>query len=736
MSDFKVSDFFKELRRRRVFRVAGIYIVGAFVVLQVSDLALPAFGLAADAIRYIWIGAMLGIPIALVTGWRYDIKDGRIVRTSAADHAKDLSLQRVDYMIISALGLLAIFLIVGVARELTDEGSSANQTASIRPFNSDSIAVLPFKDTSIDQQTSAAIALGVQDGLLTMLSKIDGLKVISRTSVEQYRNAALGVPAIGRQLGVGAVLEGSVQVINDRLRVNVQLIDTATDEHRWAEIYDRDLTAGDIFSVQSEIVSTVVAQIRNELSPRESSRLAAVPTENLDAYIAYLKGKSEFEKFSAGSNGAAIKHFETAVDLDPNFALAYAGWAGALLESSREFRIELAEIPLARAFELDDQLSENFIVLGTLRHLQSDYLAAEDAYNTAVNLEPANPRIYQYFARLRHVQGRDSEALPLLEQARSLSPNSAGINYEVARLYDKFGRFDEAMAAYKNAMILEPERYYLEIYVAAIHYLVRGEIDESLYWYHKGAVRKTSPSGGEAATGIAYLEIGDPANARVMIERGRVLNPDGFWPLFVDMLLSVYLSDEDAIQEKALELLEHFPRSPSALRHLRSADLEAGRFDNARRRYARAYPELFETPVPDVNRRNFSVAIDLAPVLQRLGLHDAADGLLAGAEWAIQGVPRLGTDGFWISDASIHALRGDSESALDALADAIAQGWRIKTWYVLDSDPNLESIRDEPRFQQMRTLVMNDLAQQAKRVEEIRASGDIEVLPAIPDMEP
>lgn len=736
MSGFKVSGFLKELRRRRVFRVAGIYIVGAFVVLQVSDLALPAIGLAENAIRFIWIGAMLGFPIALVVGWRYDFEEGRIIRTGAVHHAKDLSLQRVDYMIISALGLLAIALIAGVTRELADDGPSALQATDTRSFDSDSIAVLPFEDTSFDQQISAAVALGVQDGLLTMLSKIDGLKVISRTSVERYRNTTLAVPEIGRQLGVGAVLEGSVQVIEGRLRVNVQLIDTATDEHRWAEIYDRDMTAGDIFSVQSEIVSTVVAQIRDELSPGESSNLGAAPTENLDAYIAYLKGKSEFEKYSAGSNDAAIKHFEAAVALDPNFALAHAGLAGALLESSREFRIELARIPLARAFELDDQLSENFIVRGTLRHLQDDYLAAEDAYNIAAGLEPANPRIYQYLAKLRLEQGRDSESLPLLEQARVLSPNSAGISYEIARLYDRFGRFDEAMAAYKNAMKLEPERYYVEIYVAAIHYLVRGEVDESLYWYHKGASRKTSPSGGEAATGIAYLEIGDPANARIMIERGRALNPGGFWPLFVDLLLSVYLSDEEAIQEKALVLLENAPRAPSALRHLRNADLEAGRYDNARRRYARAYPELFEKPAPDVNPRNVSVAIDLAPVLQRLGRHEAAEELLAGAERAIEDIPRLGTDGFWVSDVSIDALRGDTESALDALAEAIARGWRVKTWYVFDRDPNLDSIRDEPRFQQMRTVVMSDLAQQAGRVEEIRASGDIAALPAIPDVKP
>lgn len=725
MSGFNLLTLFKEARRRRVFRVAGVYVVGAFVLLQVADLALPALDLASAAIRYIWIGALLGFPIAIILGWLYDINDGQIVRVTFTDHDTDLSLQRVDYLIISVLAVLGLFVLLGVASELREQTAADNTTAVVHDVSASSIAVLPFEDAGVDQDTSAAVAIGIQDGLLTKLAKIDGLKVISRTSVERYRNSGTTVPAMGRELGVANILEGSVQVGAAKLRVNVQLIDTATDEHRWAETYDRDLTTGDIFAIQSEIVTEVVSQIGNHLILGENDGLEALPTQNLDAYMSYLQGKSEFEKFSAGSNAAAIEHFETALAADPGFALAYVGLAGALLESDQEFRIELAEAPLSKAFQLNKHLGEGFVVLGTLRRLQENHVAAEEAYNTAINLEPGNARAYRYFALLRWDQGRPVEALTLMDQALDLSPNSAGINYEIARLYDMFGRFEEALSAYEKALALEPDRYYVEVYIAALHYLARGQVDESLYWYHKGAARKLLPSGGEAATGIAYLEIGDPESASVLIERGRSLNPTGYWPLFVSTLHSVYLRDDEKTRRDAMALLDAAPQAHGALRHLRNVDLAAGRVEVARRRYARAYPELLNTKMPEVTADNYKVAIDLALVLKRLDEAELAEELLERSYEVMQHKPRLGGFGYWVSDAQIYALRGETGLALAALATAVAEGWRVKTWYHFDLNPNFDSIRDEPEFQRLRTLVNDDLARQAQRVEELKASGDI-----------
>ena len=728
MSTFNIINVLQEARRRRVFRVAGVYIVGAYVVLQVADLALPALGLPSEAIRYIWVGALLGFPIAIILGWLYDIDDGRVVRVVRTERDADLTLKRIDYLVISALAVLGVALVLGIASELTNKTVG---TGEPRRATGNSIAVLPFDDTSIDSLASAAIALGLQDGLLTRLSKIDGLKVISRTSVERYRDSGLSVTQIGAELGVGNILEGSVQVHEGKLRVNAQLIDASTDEHRWADVYDRDLTASDIFDIQSEIVSRLVAEIDKTLSPASGEDGQVMPTQDLDAYVSYLKGKKESERFAAGSSDAAIEHFEAAIAADPEFALAYVGLADAYLMSGRESRVQFAEVQLAKAFQLNGSMGEGYVALGALRHFQGDVVAAEEAFITAIRLEPGNSRAYRRYGKLRWWQQKYAEALALMEQALELNPNSAGIYFETARLYDTFGRFPEAMTAYKRAMQLEPERYYVEVYLAALYYLGLGQVDESFYWYHKGAAKKQLPSGGEAATGIAYLEIGDPDSASVLIERGRSINPTNYWPLFVSTLHSVYIRDPEKTRSDALALLEIAPLAPGGLRHLRDLDLAEGRLDAARRRYARAHPELLEDP-PRVTRDNYKSAIDFALVLQRLDSNQQADALLSGSLEVIEGLPRLGGDGYWVADVQIHALRGDIARALAALEAAITEGWRVKTWYHLDLNPNLESLRDNPEFIRLRNLVREDLARQAERVRQLKASGDIVDLTPLP----
>lgn len=724
MGKSRFVHFFTEMRRRRVFRMMGVYIVGAFAVLQAADLALPALGLQSEAIGIVWVGVILGFPIAIVLGWLYDIDDGRVIRVTGTDKAADLSLQRIDYLILSALGVIGTGLVLGLASELKNEGVVDAPAAVSHQLSDNSIAVLPFDDTSFDHKASAAIALGLQDGLLTRLSKIGGLKVISKTSVERYRDSTLSIPEMGLELGVANILEGSVQVSNNKLRVNAQLIDAATDEHRWAEEYDRNLTATDIFDIQSEIVTEVVRKISTELSARENSKFRKRPTENLDAYTHYLKGKSEFEKFAEGSNESAIGHFEAAIAQDPEFALAYVGLAGALLESGREFRIELAEIPLAKSFELDGDSGEGYVVLGTIEQIRDNYLAAEDAYRTAMNLEPGNSRAYQYLAKLRWAQDRDVEALTLMQQAFSLNPNSAGINYEIGLLYDRFGRFDEAMSAYRRAVKLEPDRYYVETFVAAYHYLGHGEVDEAIYWYHKGVARKQLPSGGEAAAGIAHLELGDPVSASLLIEHGRALNPTGFWPLFASLLHSAHIGNKEKIHGDAMALLDAIPGAQPGLRFLRNGDLAAGRYEAARRRYQRAHPELFAAE-PEVTRDNYKPAVDLAKVLLLLGEDELANLLLDRALVVIADLPRLGNFGFWVTDAQIHALRGDTTTALNALATAVAEGWRIKTWYHFDQNPNFDSIREHSEFQRLRKVINDDLTRQAQHVAELTASGDI-----------
>ena len=238
----RIGSIASELRRRRVFRTAGLYIVGAWVALQVSDLAFASWGLPDTALRFVWITAIVLFPLALVFGWRYDITPDGIVRTPPPSGGEDLGLKPADYVVLA--GLLAITIASGwlLAGKISVESPAQavvdTPQRDVDPF---SIAVLPFITRSNVDDT-AYFADGIHDDLLTTLSKVSALKVISRTSVLEYRETSKNIREIGRELGAANVLEGGIQQAGENVRINVQLIDAATDEHLWAHTFDRELS--------------------------------------------------------------------------------------------------------------------------------------------------------------------------------------------------------------------------------------------------------------------------------------------------------------------------------------------------------------------------------------------------------------------------------------------------------------------------------------------------------------
>jgi len=254
---------FQELRRRRVLRLAGAYVVGGWVLLQVADLAMQSLELPDRALGYVWMAVFIGFPVALVFSWRYDITAAGIVRTPPADHdaTRDLSLRKPDYLILAALAAVFLAVVYGVFSGVRDIAPGTQSV--LLDAQTSSIAVLPLIDLSEDPG-QAYFAAGMQDALLTSLSKITALKVISRTSSERV-DKSLSVPEIGRVLNVANVVEGSVTREGDSIRIIVQLIDTATDEHLWAETYLRKLDS--VLSLQGEIARTIAQAIQVRLTP-------------------------------------------------------------------------------------------------------------------------------------------------------------------------------------------------------------------------------------------------------------------------------------------------------------------------------------------------------------------------------------------------------------------------------------------------------------------------------------
>lgn len=729
-----MKSFLAECRRRRVFRLAGMYVVGCWVVLQVADLAFENWGIAQFTIRYVWVAATVGLPVALFFGWRFDIVGGRIVRTAAGASSDDPSLHLVDYAILTAVVAIVIAAIYGIGAEVADV--SGPDSALLRgQADARSIAVLPFSIDSAGAREIEFLADGIQDELLTRLSLISALKVTSRTSVERYRSTKAGIPTIGRELGVAKILEGRIQRAGDQIRVNVQLIDAEKDEHEWAQSFDRQFTASNVFNIQSEIVESIAAQLEATITPMETRQLMSTPTEDLAAYTEYLKGKRLAEAESVESLTEAVSHFKQAIEFDSEFALAHVALADTYLTLSDNFiagmeaeeSTVLAEPLLMRALAFEPELGEAYASLGLVRQLQNNAQAAEEAYRKAMKLRPNYSRVFRLLGRLKLRQGVQQEGHELLQKALAIDPYSVPVNFDIARYHDGIGDFETALSRYRRIIEVNPDYAFAYVYIAAIHFLVYGQADESLVWYQKAVEHDALSPSLAAAQAIAYLEMGNADAARVFVERALEMSPRTFWPLWTSLMLNLYVGNDEAADRDAHTLLEVYPRNWGALKHLRNADIAEGRYEAAASRYARAYRELTENERPVVDRDNYFAAVDLALVLMHLDQSERADDLLEGALAVVETVPRMGTEGSWIIDVEIYALQGRTKMALAALREAIDQGWRVFSWVLLDYDPNLDSIRGDPEFQRLRQHIRDDMAAQARRAEQLRASGDLKL---------
>src|SRR5256885_7929023 len=350
-----MTGFFDEVKRRKVYRVAAAYIIAAGGAIQLASAAFPAWELPSWALRLVIVLLLLGFPIALMLAWAYDITAEGIRATPTI--ATPRSHRRRNIIILVATGVIisaaaGFFLLPRVSARKIDK----------------SIVVLPFENLS-DEKENAYFADGIQDDVLTNLSKIGDLKVISRTSVMPYRGKASNVREIGKALGVATILEGTVRRVGNRVRVSVQLINADSDEHIWAEDYDRDLT--DVFAIQTDLSQKIAGELRAKLSPSEKAQIERRPTENGEAYLAFVQGHDLFtrpDKFRSNTENPE-QLFEKATKLDPNFAGAFAGLAWVEDWMYHTFhptaaRKEKARAAANEAIRLQPDLPEAHLALG------------------------------------------------------------------------------------------------------------------------------------------------------------------------------------------------------------------------------------------------------------------------------------------------------------------------------------------------------------------------------------
>lgn len=456
-----LSQLVKELRRRRVFRVAGIYIVAAWVAVQVFSEAFPALDIPAEAIRYVWAGAMFAFPLALTFGWFYDVTPRGIVRTppAADDTAQALGLRPMDYGILAALAVVAITIAYQQSVQIRD-ASTVTENRAVTTKDSLSIAVLPLENMSGDPE-QAYFVHGMHDALITELSRISGLRVTSRTSTLGFANTSLRIADIARELGVETIIEGSVYRVGDTVRIVVQLIDATADEHLWSDSYERDLE--DVLRLQSDIARAIADHVQVTLTADESRSLARSGSVNPASYEAYLRGMFHVEQFTPEDMGLAVQQFETAIEIDPQNALAYWG-----LNRVCRFRLQAGLVrpreaeprcraPLLKALELDNTRAEVHLglALGFWAY-DYDWDAAEKAFNRVFELNPNYAEARMFYSHFLSLLGRGEEGTAQILIARKLDPLNTFVQALHGVQMTMVGRLEEGIAEVNAALEAAP----------------------------------------------------------------------------------------------------------------------------------------------------------------------------------------------------------------------------------------------------------------------------------------
>src|SRR5438552_2913402 len=317
-------NFFAELKRCNVYKVAVAYIIAGWALSQGIAQVFPVFDVPNWTIRLLVLLIIIGLPIALVLAWMFELTPEGIKRTATADAMPDVTRKKkyvwIYVVVMGAVISIGLFFLGRYTA--TNTASAARTEAATVP--SKSIAVLPFDNLSRDPD-NAFFAEGIQDEILTRLAKVADLKVISRTSTQHFNSAPEDLRDIAKKLGVMNILEGSVQKVADQVRVNVQLINAMTDAHLWAETYDRKLT--DIFAVETDIAKSIADALKAKLTGSEQTQMSKRPTENSEAYELYLKGRFFWNKRTGEDLKTAAEYFQQAIAIDPQYATAYAGLA-------------------------------------------------------------------------------------------------------------------------------------------------------------------------------------------------------------------------------------------------------------------------------------------------------------------------------------------------------------------------------------------------------------------------
>jgi serine/threonine-protein kinase len=548
-----LRNFFAELKRRNVYKVAIAYAVVAWLLMQVATQVFPFLEIPNWAIRLVIMLIVIGFPIALVIAWAFELTPEGLKRTEFADELpKKSARSRAWIYVVIVAGAISVSLF------FFGRYTAISKQSGLSEVPAKSIAVLPFENLSGNPE-NAYFTDGIQEEILMRLAKVADLKVVSRTSTVRYKRSPDNLREIAMQLGVANVLEGSVQRTADRVHVNVQLIKAASDAHLWAEAYDRKLT--DIFAVESEIAKTIADTLQAKLTGSEQSAIAAQPTQNTEAHQLYLKGRYFWNRRTGENLKKALAYFEQAAEKDPHYALAYAGMADSCLlipvygAGTPQAYLPRARDAAQKAVELEDTLAEAHTSLAYVSFFNFERVQSVKEFERAISLNPNYATAHQWYGRgpLAAV-GEFDKAIAEEKRALELDPVSPIINADLGTVYTLARRYDEAIAQLRNTVETYPDFYWGHRFLGWALEL-NAASGEAIAEYHKAFELNDDPV---VLAMLAHAEagIGKQSEARHILAQLTQEAKARYVPAYAFAVIHLALGEKD----QALDWLEKAAR--------------------------------------------------------------------------------------------------------------------------------------------------------------------------------
>jgi TolB-like protein/Flp pilus assembly protein TadD len=710
------AGFLAELRQRQVFPLAGLYVFGAWVVIEVSSVLFPAWAIPDTALRYLFVAAAVLFPIVLLFGWLFDVRrDGvyRSEKTGTGDITA-VALSGRDYALLSGLSAVSIAILLVTLMQVWNAVEPAPDAVAIEVARTEnSVAVLPFANLDPNPDTGY-FSDGVSEEILHRLASNRALHVLGRSSSFAFRGSGLALADISKVLGVEYLLEGSVRRDGDVVRVTARLTDQAGAQV-WSETFDRRLEA--IFAIQSEIAGAVAARIAAEIvSSNDQSRLRS--TDSLEAYNEYLIGRSYTRSRSPDWNEKAEAAFRRAIEFDGNYAPAYAGLAYALFVQRGE--LEEALVAAEMALQLDSEFAEANALMGILTLWNGDRYenapAAEKFLRHAIEIDPSYAESYNWLAIALQYLDREDDAFAVLEQGYAIDPLSPSLVTNLSAHYARQGEFERAKRMKLRLMQL-PDPPNLAKFTLMQMYMDWGRYADTLRFIESLG----EPELWWQARMANYAALGMMERANALLEQHADDSDSDSWLFIAAYVLQAQGRHEEAFArtqhslESAGQSIDALP--PNATAWAAGIYAFAGRHDKVTGLYEDHFGGDLEAFGRHTETGQFlNAAAAIAFSYQQTGQEAKGRAILN----TLLDNPFLANPPPaplpLYSSARLQSMSGDEESAFRRLSEAVDLGWA--GYYEATNDPRWGDTLKQPRFVELLDRAQANLTTQRAQVEQ------------------